>query len=130
MRSEFHLAPEADFLKVPHNYGCVGGVPRQVVAELPDGGTLQKLQCIILYIGSIEMNCYPLWGIFSPCDDEEAKLIRQGMYNEHLYVATGLLIPALNMEVQLSHLNWIREQQWKDLVDSEIAKRGELWTSN
>jgi hypothetical protein len=130
MVSEFDRFLVAEFLQIPHSYSCVGGVPEQLAANLPDGGTFENLQCFILYIGSIEKDCYPFWGIFSPCNNEEAELVRQGVYSEHLYVATGLLIPADGMRLDFNSMYWLSSEQWAALVDQEKTKRGEFWTSN
>jgi hypothetical protein len=119
----------SEFMQIPREYGCVGSVPEQVEVYLPDGGTVSDMQCVILYIGSVEKDCYPFWGVFSTCSNEEAELVRQGVYSERLYVATGLLIPELDMRLEFSHMDWMSEEQWKALVEQEKTKRGEFWTS-
>lgn len=127
--NEFDRTPSAKFMQIPRDYGCVGNVPEQVEAHLPDGGILPKMQCLILYIGSVEKDCYPFWGVFSSCSDEEAELVRQGMYSEHLYVVTGLLIPELDMRLEFDYMYWVSAEQWAALVEQEKTKRGEFWTS-
>jgi hypothetical protein len=130
MKDDFDRTPEASFMQIPREYGCVGNVPNKVRVEFRDqGGILSDLDCIVLYIGTIEMNCYPFWGVFC-VSGEHAAAARKEEYCEHLYVITGLLVPALGMLFDASHLYWMSEDQWTAFVRNEKEKRGNLWISN